>query len=116
MAYKWHEKPPQQKDSMMTKKELREWMQNNTVDGSCDVLKMHPRDLLPIVSDRCARRRKKMRLPQSRECDPCICGSLQFVHSECFWWFAETMGNEKPSNHESALKWRIKMSNHENAK
>jgi hypothetical protein len=81
------------------------WLSTMDADDSCDVLRLHPKHLRPIVAARCKRRaRRKVGLKVGRECDPCVCGWAGGWHTECYWWFSRY--TNQPATETFALPWR----------
>ncbi len=89
--------------------DIATWLKSNNPDEHCDVLRKHPSELLPIVAARCAKRLRRVRLNESRDGDPCVCGYAGVWHSECYWWFSKD-NPDKPATDEFALPWRKKIS------
>ena len=84
------------------------WLDAHDADDSCGVLRLHAKDLKPIVVARCAKRPRKALLKHDRECDPCVCGYAGGWHTECYWWFSRH--TNQPATETFALPWRLKMS------
>lgn len=80
------------------------WLSTMDADDPCDVLRLHPKHLRPIIAARCKRRPRKVLLKSSRECDPCVCGWAGGWHTECYWWFSRH--TKQPATETFALPWR----------